>query len=135
MSEPRKVTQDEYDILRSKMEDKYGYDDMSDEEKERFDAKMDEVAVVEKQTKDKDKHDEADKTEATDNKEGPKKVSQEEYDKFRDKMEKKYGYDKMSDEEKERFDATIDKVAVVDKKTDADNNDEEYREGSSKKTL
>ena len=32
---------------------------------------------------------------------GPKKVTQEVYDKFRSNMEKKYNYDEMSDEEKE----------------------------------
>lgn len=49
---------------------------------------------------------------------GPKKLSQEEYDKFRSKMEEKYSYDKMSDEEKQRFDKDMDQVAVVEDKTD-----------------
>ncbi len=49
---------------------------------------------------------------------GPKKVTQEEYDEFRSKMEEKYNYDEMSDEEKKRFDSTIDQVAVVGDKTD-----------------
>ena len=31
---------------------------------------------------------------------GPRKVSKEQYDEFRSKMEEKYGYDEMSDEEK-----------------------------------
>ena len=49
---------------------------------------------------------------------GSKKVTQEEYDELRSKMQEKYCYNEMSDEEKERFDATMDQVAVVSDKTD-----------------
>lgn len=63
MAGPKKVTQEEYDELRSKLEDKYNYDEMSDEEKERFDATMDQVAVV------GDKTDEADEGDAADDEE------------------------------------------------------------------
>ncbi|WKY49028.1 hypothetical protein Q5O24_06870 [Eubacteriaceae bacterium ES3] len=63
MAGPKKVTQEEYDELRSKMEEKYDYDEMSDEEKERFDATMDQVAVV------GDKTDETDESDATDDEE------------------------------------------------------------------
>lgn len=60
---------------------------------------------------------------------GPKKVSQEEYDEFRSRMEDKYGYEDMSDEEKADFDAKIDQVAVVGDKTDkTDTTDDEERE-------
>lgn len=63
MEGPKKVTQEEYDELRSKMEDKYNYDEMSDKEKERFDATMDQVAVVGGKT------DETDEGDATDDEE------------------------------------------------------------------
>lgn len=63
MACPKKVTQEEYDELRSKMEEKYNYDEMSDEEKERFDSTMDQVAVV------GDKTDETDEGDATDDEE------------------------------------------------------------------
>lgn len=63
MAGPKKVTQEEYDELRSKMEEKYNYDEMSDEEKERFDSTMDQVAVV------GDKMDETDEGDATDDEE------------------------------------------------------------------
>ena len=63
MAGPKKVTQEEYDELRSKMEEKYNYDEMSDEEKERFDSTMDQVAVV------GDKTDETDGRDATDDEE------------------------------------------------------------------
>lgn len=60
---------------------------------------------------------------------GPKKVTQEEYDELRSKMEEKYNYDEMSDEEKERFDSTMDQVAVVGDKTDDAADDEEVEKG------
>lgn len=64
--------------------------------------------------------------------EGPRKVSKEQYDEFRSKMEEKYGYDDMSDEEKKDFDEKIDQVAVVDDKTDktdqTDSDDGDERE-------
>ncbi|MCW6662805.1 hypothetical protein NHG23_02750 [Aerococcaceae bacterium NML190073] len=60
MAGPKKVTQEEYDELRSKMEEKYNYDEMSDEEKERFDSTMDQVAVVGDKTDETDEGDAAD---------------------------------------------------------------------------
>ena len=63
MSGPKKVTQEEYNEFRSRMEDKYGYEDMSDEEKAEFDSKIDQVAVV---------GDKNDKTDATDDEEAEK---------------------------------------------------------------
>lgn len=56
---------------------------------------------------------------------GPRKVSQEEYDEFRSRMEEMYGYDDMSEEEKETFDRKIDQVAVVDQKTHSDDETED----------
>ena len=59
MDDPQKVSQEEYDEFRSRMEEKYGYEDMSEEEKADFDAKLDQVAVVEGK-QDKTDADEAD---------------------------------------------------------------------------
>lgn len=42
MAEPKKLTQKEYDAIRSDYEKRYGYDSRSDEEKETFDKKFDE---------------------------------------------------------------------------------------------
>ena len=56
---------------------------------------------------------------------GPRKVSQEEYDEFRSRMEEMYGYDDMSEEEKATFDRKIDQVAVVDQKTHSDDETED----------
>ncbi len=63
MAGPKKVSQEEYDEFRSRMEDKYGYEDMSDEEKADFDSKIDQVAVV------GDKTDNTDETDTTDDEE------------------------------------------------------------------
>lgn len=63
MAGPKKVSREEYDEFRSRMEDKYGYEEMSDEEKEDFDSKISQVAVVEDKT---------DKTDTTDDEEGDK---------------------------------------------------------------
>ena len=58
---------------------------------------------------------------------GPRKVTREEYDEFRSRMEEKYGYEGMSDEEKKDFDEKIDKVAVVG--DTGDNEDDELEKG------
>lgn len=59
---------------------------------------------------------------------GPKKVSQEEYDRLRSTMEDKYHYDDMSDEDKEKFDAEFDKTVAVEDNVD-DNDTEEVEKG------
>lgn len=48
MAEPKKLTQKEYDAIRSDYEKRYGYDSRSDEEKTAFDKKFDEHYQVEK---------------------------------------------------------------------------------------
>ena len=63
MAGPKKVTQEESDEFRSRMEDKYDYENMSDEEKADFDKKIDQVAVV------GDKTDKTDNTDSTDGEE------------------------------------------------------------------
>lgn len=62
---------------------------------------------------------------------GPKKVTQEEYDKLRSNLEEKYGYDEMSDKEKAEFDKNIDQAVVVSDKTDEtdETDDEEVEKG------
>lgn len=46
MAGPKKVTKEEYDEIRGNMEKKFNYDKLSDEEKEKFDAMVDEAIVV-----------------------------------------------------------------------------------------
>lgn len=137
MAGPKKVTQEEYDEFRSRMEDKYDYENMSDEEKADFDKKIDQVAVV------GDKTDKTDNTDSTDgeerereldhprqdrddddeyvrqliNIEGDRKLEKiflnsEEYDAAVDAYRSQHGYNDMSDEEKEAFDERLDKVVA-----------------------
>lgn len=54
MAKPKKVSENEYDEVRSRMEDKYGYEDMSDEEKKDFDYQIDQVVVVGENTDETD---------------------------------------------------------------------------------
>ena len=57
MSGPKPVSKEEYEEFRSNMEEKYGYDSMSDEEKADFDSKIDKVAVIEDKTDNNDDDD------------------------------------------------------------------------------
>lgn len=59
MTEPKKVSKEDYDEFRSNMEQKYDYKNMTDEEKADFDRKIDQVAVVDDKT-DKTDADDAD---------------------------------------------------------------------------
>lgn len=51
---------------------------------------------------------------------GPKKVTQEEYDKIVNPLKERHSYNEMSDEKKAQFDEEIDKALVVDKKSESD---------------
>lgn len=50
MAEPKKLTQKEYDAIRSDYEKRYGYDSRSPEEKVAFDKKFDEYYQVDKKS-------------------------------------------------------------------------------------
>lgn len=103
------MSPEEYDDIVEAYRDKYGYDDMSDEEKEAFDSRLDKVLEKDDSSEDPD--------------------APEDPDELRSAMEKKYGYDEMSDEEKERFDKAYDEVMAgdgeqVDESEDIDSRDE-----------
>lgn len=87
MAGPRKVSQEEYDDFRSRMEDKYGYNDMSDEEKADFDSKIDQVAVVGDKT---DKTDETDETDASEGEEADRGEFDDGHPKSRDDDDDEY---------------------------------------------
>lgn len=72
-AEPQKLSQEEYDQLRGKLEDKYDYDNMSDEEKARFNDTMDKVAVVDDKKDTTDKPEDDDDNEPNDAKDGPER--------------------------------------------------------------
>ncbi len=57
MAEPMKVSKEDYDKFRANMEDKYDYENMSDEEKADFDKKIDQVAVVDDNAENTDETD------------------------------------------------------------------------------
>ncbi len=59
---------------------------------------------------------------------GPRKVTQEEYDKIRSSLEDRYHYDEMSDEKKAMFDSEINKTITVEDKPE-DTDDEEVEKG------
>lgn len=57
----KKVTQEEYDNLRGKYEEKYGYDNMSDEQKEQFDKTFNDIVTVDDNADDTEEEDNIDK--------------------------------------------------------------------------
>ncbi len=96
----------EYDAAVDAYRSQYGYDDMSDEEKEAFDERLDK-AVGKKEDgtdpfEDTESTDVSSDTESVDNCSDP--------DKLRDKLKSQYGYDDMSDEQKRAFDEVLDEV-------------------------
>lgn len=115
MAEPKKLTQKEYDAIRSDYEIRYGYDSRSDEEKDAFDKKFDEHYQVEKKDASGDTNEGTEK--------GPKKLNEKEYDAIRSDYEKRYGYDSRSPEEKAAFDKKFDEHYQVDKKSDTEDDD------------
>ena len=76
---------------------RYGYEDMSQDEKIEFDQKLDKVVGIKE-------GEETDQTESTDDDDS------DDTENFRKEMRDKYGYDDMSDEEKADFDGKLDSV-------------------------
>ena len=96
----------EYDTVVDAYRSQHGYDDMSNEEKEAFDERLDKV--VGKIDDGSDPSDDVESTEASDNRESVDNRS--DADKLRDDLKNQYGYDDMSDEQKLAFDEKLDKV-------------------------
>lgn len=91
---------------------RYGYEDMTQDEKIEFDQKLDKVVGI--------KDDEAsDQTEGTDN------TDSDDTEKFRREMREKYGYDDMTDEEKADFDGKLDTVLGTNESETVDSTDDE----------
>ena len=93
---------EKYDEAVEAYRSKYGYDEMSDEEKEAFDMRLDKVI----ERKD-DGGDPSKDTESIDNR--------SDSDKYRDEIKEKYGYDDLSDDQKRIFDERLDKL--IDQET------------------
>lgn len=91
---------EEYDTAVQAYRERYGYDEMSDSEKEAFDARLDKV--LEKRDGD------AEAVEAGDTgRDGA--GGKTETEQFREELKQQCGYDGMSDEEKRAFDERLDR--------------------------
>lgn len=91
------LNSEEYDAAVNAYRNRHGYDDMSDEEKEAFDERLDKVVA-----KKEDGIDPSEDTESVNN--------HSDSDKLRDELKSQYGYDDMSDEQKQAFDEKLDEV-------------------------
>ena len=106
----------EYDTVVDAYRSQHGYDDMSNEEKEAFDERLDKV--VGNIDDGSDPSDVVESTEASDNRESVDNRS--DADKLRDDLKNQYGYDDMSDEQKLAFDEKLDKVIGQETAEDED---------------
>ena len=110
------LNSEEYDAAVDAYRNKHGYDDMSDEEKEAFDERLDKV--VGKKDDGSDPSDDDESTDASDNRESVDNRS--DADKLRDDLKNQYGYDDMSDEQKQAFDEKLDEVIGQETSEDED---------------
>lgn len=110
------LNSEEYDAAVDAYRSKHGYDDMSDEEKEAFDERLDKV--VEKKDDGSDPSDDVESTDASDNRKSADNRS--DADKLRDDLKSQYGYDDMSDEQKQAFDEKLDEVIGQETSEDED---------------
>lgn len=91
------LDKEEYVQAVAEYRSRYGYEDMTQDEKIEFDQKLDKVVGI-KEDEATDQTEEADGAESDDT------------ENFRKEMREKYGYDDMSDEEKADFDGKLDTV-------------------------
>lgn len=110
------LNSEEFDVAVDAYRSKHGYDDMSDEEKEAFDERLDKV--VGKKDDGSDSSDDVESTDASDNSESVDNRSDS--DKLRDDLKSQYGYDDMSDEQKQAFDEKLDEVIGQETAEDED---------------
>lgn len=89
------LNRDEYEAAVDEYRKRSGYDDMSDEEKDRFDEKLDQAVGI-RESEDTEPAEPSDR--------GSDSMQ------LRDEMREKYGYDNMSDAEKANFDEKLDQV-------------------------
>lgn len=110
------LNSEEYDAAVDAYRSKHGYDDMSEEEKDAFDERLDKV--LGKNDDGVDSSEDADSTDASSDNESIDNRS--ESDKFRDELRSQYGYDDMSDEQKQAFDEKLDEVVGQETSEDED---------------
>lgn len=115
------LNSEEYDVAVDAYRSQYGYDDMSDEEKEAFDERLDKVVA-----KKEDGPDPSEDTESTDASSDTKSVdNRSDSEELRDDLKSQYGYDDMSDEQKQAFDEKLDEVVGQETSEDEDPNQPE----------
>ena len=85
----------EYDTVVDAYRSQHGYDDMSNEEKEVFDERLDKV--VGKKDDGSDHSDDVESTDASDN--GESVDNRSDADKLRDDLKSQYGYETAEDED------------------------------------
>lgn len=99
------VTQEQYEQIKEYYREQKGYEDMSDDEKAKFDANLDKAMSDLYEVDDSEGDDDQ-----TDNAEmGEKKMelSENEMEKVKGELRERYGYDDMSDEDKATFDEQL----------------------------
>lgn len=99
------VTQEQYEQIKEYYREQKGYEDMSDDEKAEFDAKLDKAMLDLYEVDDSDSdHDQTDNAEM-----GEKKMelTESEMEKVKGDLRERYGYDDMSDEDKATFDEQL----------------------------
>ena len=99
------VTQEQYEQIKEYYREQKGYEDMSDDEKAEFDAKLDKAMSDLYEVDDSDSD-----NDQTDNAEmGEKKMelTESEMEKVKGDLRERYGYDDMSDEDKATFDEQL----------------------------
>ena len=106
------LDKEEYVQAVAEYRSRYGYEDMTQDEKIEFDQKLDKVVGI--------KEDEA--TDQTEEAEG---TESDDTENFRKEMREKYGYDDMSDEEKADFDGKLDTVLGTNETEQVETMDDE----------
>lgn len=100
------VTQEQYDQMKEYYREQKGYDDMSDDEKEEFDAQLDKAMSELYEVDESDDSDQTDSNEMGDKEKT--EVSGDDIEQIKNDVRERYGYDDMSDDEKEAFDEQLD---------------------------
>ncbi len=106
----------EYDAVIDAYKNQHGYDDMSDEEKEAFDDRLDKV--VAKRDEETDSSEDAESADTSSDADSIDNRSDS--DKLRDDLKRQYGYEDMSDDQKRAFDERLDEVVGPETNEDED---------------
>ena len=127
------ISQEEYDAIKDYYRKDKGYDDLSEDEKEEFDRKLD-VALSEiYEVGENDGDNDSDETETSDYGEkanGSDKITltESQLSDIKNRVRKDNGYDDMSDDEKEAFDEKLDQICSESYEVVEDENENDKAE-------